>query len=83
MVYFEIKNPNLGKCGRVLQWKMFIANIYYYLLWPFGILYDILVYFPLFWFVALRKIWQPWRCAGGELNAGTSQKQSPERWDHF
>jgi hypothetical protein len=29
-------------------------------LWPFGIFCDDLVYFSPFWYVVLRKIWQPW-----------------------
>jgi hypothetical protein len=35
-----------------------IGNI----LWPFGIFYGYLVYFPPppCWYVVLRKIWQPW-----------------------
>jgi hypothetical protein len=40
----------------------------WYILWSFGIFYshlvyllEILVYFPPFWYVVARKIWQPWR----------------------
>jgi hypothetical protein len=35
MVYFKIKNSNLGKFGRALEWKMLIY------LRPFGIFTDI------------------------------------------
>jgi hypothetical protein len=61
MLYFETKNPNLGKIWRVLQWKMMVhfnGHLAYftsiwYIFWPFGI------FFP-FWYVVPRKIWQPW-----------------------
>jgi hypothetical protein len=44
MVYFQIKNPNLGSFGKALELKMLayfmtIWNI----LWPFGITYGRLV----------------------------------------
>jgi hypothetical protein len=66
MVYFQTKNPNLGKFRRVLDWKMLIHfkaiwNIYRI----FDIFYDHLVHFVLiwyffrFWYHAPRKIWQP------------------------
>jgi hypothetical protein len=48
---FKPKNPNLGKFGRVLRWKMLI---YFMSIWsilrPFGIGYGILVctYVPRF-----------------------------------
>jgi hypothetical protein len=72
MVYFQTKNPTLGKFKMVLQWKMLAF------LWPFCLLYGqndtflqiiyyILVHFvviwyisPRFWYVVARKIWQPW-----------------------
>jgi hypothetical protein len=38
-----------------------IGNI----LWPFGMFCDHLVYFPLFWYVVPRKIWQPWLAVFG------------------
>jgi hypothetical protein len=52
MVYFQTKNPNLGKFGRALDWKMFIyfmaiLNI----LKSFGIFYDHLVYFVVMWYI--------------------------------
>jgi hypothetical protein len=31
----------------------------WYILWPFGIISPVLVYFSAFWYVAPRKIWQP------------------------
>jgi hypothetical protein len=70
-------------CLRVARWYIFIPTCVYfwgpwneicwYILWPFGILHDHLVYvmaiwytlhsfgifFP-FWFIVPRKIWQPW-----------------------
>jgi hypothetical protein len=30
-------------------------------LWPFGTFYGYLVYFFSFWYIALRKTWQPWQ----------------------
>jgi hypothetical protein len=68
MVYFQTKNPNLGKFRRVLQRKMSVYIFYghcvyftaiWYILWPFGIFYGRLVIFSPFWYVAPRKIWQP------------------------
>jgi hypothetical protein len=32
----------------------------WYILWTFGIFYGHLEYFFPFWYVASRKIWQPW-----------------------
>jgi hypothetical protein len=69
MVYFQTKNPNLGKFWRSMQWKMvdyFIAIwsifchlVYFiaiwYILWTFGIFYVYLVYFFLFWYVVPEK----------------------------
>jgi hypothetical protein len=58
---FKPKNPNLGKFWRVLQWKMLIYFIATWsILQPFRIFYCRLVYFPPFWYVASRKIWQHW-----------------------
>jgi hypothetical protein len=34
-------------------------TIFCYILWTFGIVCDNLVYFPPFWCVIPRKIWQP------------------------
>jgi hypothetical protein len=31
-----------------------------HILWPFGMFCDHFVYFPTFWYVVPRKIWQPW-----------------------
>jgi hypothetical protein len=58
MVYFQTKNPNLGKFWRSFDWKlltnfMAICNI----LWTFG---TFCVHFILCWYHAPRKIWQPW-----------------------
>jgi hypothetical protein len=36
-----------------------LTAIWYYM-WPFGIFYSHLVYFFTSWYVAPRKIWQPW-----------------------
>jgi hypothetical protein len=44
MVYFQTKNPNLGKFWMDLEWKMLL---YFMTIWnilgPFGIIYDRLV----------------------------------------
>jgi hypothetical protein len=44
LVYFQIKNPNLGKFWRALDWKMFGMLKYFRAIWnilrPFGIFYD-------------------------------------------
>jgi hypothetical protein len=41
MVYFQTKNPNLGKFWRFLLWKMLVYLVYFvtiwYSLWLFGI----------------------------------------------
>jgi hypothetical protein len=52
IVYFQTKNPNLGKFWRVLQWKMFV---YFMSIWsillPFGIFYTNLVHFLVIWYI--------------------------------
>jgi hypothetical protein len=59
MVYFQTQNPNLGKFGRVLRWKMLvdfmailsilrtfgIFMVIWYILWPIGIFIPVLVCF--------------------------------------
>jgi hypothetical protein len=66
MANFQTKNPNLGKFCRVLQWTMLVYfmaiwsivdTAFWYNLWPFGIFYGYLIFFP-FWYVEKRKIWQ-------------------------
>jgi hypothetical protein len=44
MVYFQTKNPKLGKYGRVLQWKMMVCFICF-VLRPFLCICDHSVYF--------------------------------------
>jgi hypothetical protein len=49
MVYFQTKNPNLGKFLRALERKMFVYfMVIWDILWPFSIFYGNLVYFPPF-----------------------------------
>jgi hypothetical protein len=55
MVYFQTKNPNLGKFLRALDWKMLI---YFMAIWnifrTFGIFYvfyDHLVHFTFIWYI--------------------------------
>jgi hypothetical protein len=54
MVYFQTKNPNLGKIWRALEWKMLLyfmtiwtryISAVWYNLWPFGTVCGHLVYF--------------------------------------
>jgi hypothetical protein len=45
MVYFQTKNPNLGKFWRVLQWQDICT------LWTFGIFYSQLLYFMAIWYI--------------------------------
>jgi hypothetical protein len=40
----------------------------WYILWTFGIISPVLIYFSPFWCFAPRKIWQPW--------TGVDQKQT-------
>jgi hypothetical protein len=57
MVYFQNKNPNLGKFWRILQWKMSIhfmpicslLTTIWYILWPCGIFCGHCVYFMVIW----------------------------------
>jgi hypothetical protein len=67
IVCFQTKNPNLGKFGRALDWKMLI---YFMPIWnilqTFGIFYNQLSHFVFisciffqFWYHVPRKIWQP------------------------
>jgi hypothetical protein len=66
MVYFQTKNPNLGKFLMALYWKMLIYTklpfvIFYghlgyfmtiwYILCSFGIFYDHLVYIMFIWYI--------------------------------
>jgi hypothetical protein len=52
MVYFQSKNPNLCKFGRVLEWKMLIHFIdICNILRTFGIFYDQLVNFMTNWYI--------------------------------
>jgi hypothetical protein len=46
-MYFQTKNPNLGKIWRALEWKMLSYFItIWYKLWPFGVVCSHFVYFP-------------------------------------
>jgi hypothetical protein len=71
MIYFQTKNPNLGKFWRIFQ----MEDVGICVLWPFGkfsvhlvnvvAIWDIVwsfgTFFP-FWYVVPRKIWQPCIC---------------------
>jgi hypothetical protein len=67
MVWFQTKNPSLGKFCRVLEWKI-VA--YFIIIWSilrpleifyghFGAFCVRLVHFFQFWYYVPRKIWQP------------------------
>jgi uncharacterized Tic20 family protein len=51
MVYFQTKNPDMGKFYRLWQWKMLV---YFIAVWsilrPFGIFCGHLVYFMVSWY---------------------------------
>jgi hypothetical protein len=57
MVYFQTKNPNLGKFRRVLQWTI---RVYFmtirYTLRPFAIFYAHLLHFLVIWYI-LSRFW--------------------------
>jgi hypothetical protein len=65
MVYFQTKNPNLGKVWRVLQWNelvyfmviwsiLHLFGIFY--AWSISIVYGLFgVFFP-FWYVASKNL---------------------------
>jgi hypothetical protein len=65
---FKPRNRNLGKFCRALDWKMLV---YFKIIWnilrSFGIFYGPFcnvvviwyIYFPSFWYIVSRKIWQP------------------------
>jgi hypothetical protein len=68
MVYFQTKNPNLGKFMRALHRlenvDIFCGHWEYFtdiwgILWPFGTFSVHLVYFFQFWQHEQRTIWQP------------------------
>jgi hypothetical protein len=63
MVYFQTKNPSLGKFWRALQWKMLVyfMDIWsiLYMFRTFGMFCGNLVYFSPFWHSVQRKIRQP------------------------
>jgi hypothetical protein len=44
MVYFQTKNPSMGKFWRALEWKSLVYSIYIWnILWPFGTFCDPLI----------------------------------------
>jgi hypothetical protein len=47
----------------------------YYILWPFGNVVVIWHIFPPFWYIASRKIWQPWSKAESDLGAALEDTQ--------
>jgi hypothetical protein len=60
MVYFQTKNPNLGKFPSVLHWKRLVNfKAIWSILLPFRIFYGHLVILVYFSVLVPRKIWQP------------------------
>jgi hypothetical protein len=67
-IYCRTQNPDMGKFWRILLLKICVYFVsIWYILCPFGILYDHLVYFVVIWFVPSHilvrwtiNIWQPW-----------------------
>jgi hypothetical protein len=56
MVYFQTKDPNLGKFWRALQWKMLVYFMpIWYTLRPFDKFYSHLVYFMAIWYIWSRS----------------------------
>jgi hypothetical protein len=52
MVYFQAKNPNLGKFWRVVKWKMFgLFKTFWSILRLFGIFCSHLVCFVAVWYI--------------------------------
>jgi hypothetical protein len=52
MVYFQTKNPDLGKFRRTLEWKMLKYFISFWnILRTFGIFCDHFVHFVLIWYI--------------------------------
>jgi hypothetical protein len=61
MVFFQTKNPNLGKFWRVLQWKMLVCFITVWnILRPFGRFHGHLVDFMVTWYIlsSFGKLYQ-------------------------
>jgi hypothetical protein len=65
LVYFQTKNPNLGKFWKVLH-GIFNGHFVYFTakwntLWPFTYIVHLVlgIFFP-FWYLVPRKVWQPW-----------------------
>jgi hypothetical protein len=52
MVYFQTKNPNLGKFWRELQWNMLVYFMdIWFILWPLGLFHSNWVYFVVIWYI--------------------------------
>jgi hypothetical protein len=97
MAYFQTKNPNLGKFWRVLQRELvayFIA--FWFILWPFGIFCDHLVYFIVIWYIfpvlvcctkktlaTLQAPWFAFQVDAGDLHKSRIDNKyfkSPKTW---
>jgi hypothetical protein len=74
---FKTKNPNLGTFFSVLQGKMLVKFMAIWsILLPFRIFCGHFGIFYPFWYVAPRKIWQPWWKLGQNNNKGVSHLTS-------
>jgi hypothetical protein len=74
MVYFQTKNPNLGKCWRALKWKMVV---YFLTIWniihPFGIIYGRLV-----WLVVIGYIFPNLVCLDQEKSGNSDLEMAQQ-----
>jgi hypothetical protein len=77
MVYFQTKNPILGKFWRALEWQI------WYILWPFGIYYcrfgNLVVYFSPFWYIGVFFCQEK----SGTPGSGCCQARRSEKNSYF
>jgi hypothetical protein len=81
MVYFQTKNPTMGKRFRALYWKMLIYLVpIWNILLTFWIFYDHLLYFLFIGYIfpvlvsCTKKIWQPWVWSAAKLIINPNKK---------
>jgi hypothetical protein len=75
MVYFQTKNPDLGKFWKVFQWKMLVF------LWPFCLFYGHMVYVMAIWYILWSfGIFFPfWYICRTEKNLATREKMADRK----
>jgi hypothetical protein len=81
MVYFQTTNPNLGKFGMSLEWKMLV---YFMTIWniyePLGILYGCLVWFVVIWYIFPVLVCLDHEKSGNPGEEGKKQDGGVERF---